>query len=123
MHLRLYECLEVHNLSTWTMIEDMDMSSVPSPVLASQGTPTLTAASLEPGSSPSHTAQLAVPGTAGGSQGAGVGQNAVPTRPGIGAREADGGWCLSWCKEKWWGEIMAVGCGTTGILKVTLSFA
>lgn len=33
-------------------------------------------------------------------------------------READGGWCLSWCKERFWGEILAVSAGTTGTVHV-----
>ena len=32
--------------------------------------------------------------------------------------QADGGWCLSWCKDRYWGEILAVGCGVNGIIKV-----
>ena len=40
-------------------------------------------------------------------------------RPGVGIREADGAWCLSWCKERYWGEILAVGCGVGGIIKVS----
>ncbi|CCM04009.1 uncharacterized protein FIBRA_06166 [Fibroporia radiculosa] len=38
---------------------------------------------------------------------------ATPTQPG-----ADGGWCLSWCKDRYWGEIIAAGCGINGIVKV-----
>lgn len=33
-------------------------------------------------------------------------------------READGGWCLSWCKERYWGEILAASAGTTGTVHV-----
>jgi nucleoporin SEH1 len=36
----------------------------------------------------------------------------------LGNREADGGWCISWCKDRYWGEVIAVGCGTNGIIKV-----
>ncbi|ETW75791.1 hypothetical protein HETIRDRAFT_66253 [Heterobasidion irregulare TC 32-1] len=32
--------------------------------------------------------------------------------------EADGGWSISWCKERYWGEIIATSCGTNGIVKV-----
>ncbi|KAG8903484.1 hypothetical protein FRB99_003227 [Tulasnella sp. 403] len=122
MHLRIYECLEAHNLANWQVIEDLDMSSAPSPLLTSQGTPTLTAVPLEPVGSPSLTAPQAGGGSgAGPATPTGIATNttaAAPTRPGIGAREADGGWCLSWCKEKWWGEVIAVGCGTSGALKI-----
>lgn len=34
-------------------------------------------------------------------------------------READGGWCLSWCKERYWGEILAASAGTTGAVHVS----
>lgn len=36
----------------------------------------------------------------------------------LGNREADGGWCLSWCKERYWGEVIAAGSGTSGVVKV-----
>jgi len=40
----------------------------------------------------------------------------------LGNKEADGGWCLSWCKDKYWGEVIAVGCGTSGVIKVMNTF-
>lgn len=41
-----------------------------------------------------------------------------PNRPGVGNREADGGWCISWCKDRYWGEVIAAGASITGIVKV-----
>jgi hypothetical protein len=38
--------------------------------------------------------------------------------PGKG-NEALGGWTVSWCKEKWWGSILAVSSGHSGIIKVS----
>jgi hypothetical protein len=35
-------------------------------------------------------------------------------------KEADGGWTLSWCKDAYWGQILAVGCGIDGVIKVCL---
>lgn len=32
-----------------------------------------------------------------------------------------GGRCLSWCKEKWWGMVIAVAEGTEGEVKVSLA--
>lgn len=37
---------------------------------------------------------------------------------GLGKKEADGGWCLSWCKDKTYGELCAVTAGATGTVKV-----
>lgn len=32
--------------------------------------------------------------------------------------ESDGGWSLSWCKEAWWGERLAVTAGVNEIIRV-----
>ena len=31
---------------------------------------------------------------------------------------ATGGWGLSWCKERWWGSVLAVFAGTNPVVKV-----
>lgn len=36
-----------------------------------------------------------------------------------GTVESDGGWSLSWCKEAWWGERLAVSSGPSGIIRVS----
>ena len=46
------------------------------------------------------------------------GAASAQSRSGLGNREADGGWCISWCKDRYWGEIIAAGCGTNGLIKV-----
>jgi nucleoporin SEH1 len=46
------------------------------------------------------------------------GSASAQSRSGLGNREADGGWCISWCKDRYWGEIIAAGCGTNGLIKV-----
>ena len=48
-----------------------------------------------------------------------TGSASTQPRSGLGNREADGGWCISWCKERYWGEIIAAGCGTNGLIKVS----
>ena len=100
MYIRIYECRDIHNLADWT-VEEVDSSMLPSPTSTALGTPTSTAVSLEGGTSLSA-----------------INAHTLPSRPGVGNREADGGWCLSWCKEKWWGEVLAAGGGQTGGVKV-----
>jgi len=73
-------------------------------------TPTQTHATLD-GASASLVAQAL-------QQGLQQSTNAATQRAGTGNREADGGWCISWCKDKYWGEVIAAGCGTTGVIKV-----
>lgn len=52
-------------------------------------------------------------------QGLGLGTSAGSgRRQGMGNREADGGWCISWCKDRYWGEVIAVSCGIGGLVKV-----
>jgi nucleoporin SEH1 len=47
-----------------------------------------------------------------------AGSTGSQSRSGFGNREADGGWTISWCKDRYWGEIIAAGCGTNGLIKV-----
>ena len=47
-----------------------------------------------------------------------AGSTSALSRSGLGNREADSGWCISWCKERYWGELIAAGCGTNGLIKV-----
>ncbi|KAG6896297.1 hypothetical protein C0992_009250 [Termitomyces sp. T32_za158] len=39
-------------------------------------------------------------------------------RPGSGSREADGGWCISWCKDRYWGELIAAASGINNVVKI-----
>ncbi|KAL1407410.1 epoxide hydrolase, soluble (sEH) [Vanrija albida] len=45
----------------------------------------------------------------------------APSTPGDGpaaAEAATGGWGISWCKEKWWGSVIAVFSGTSPTAKI-----
>lgn len=115
-HLRIYECLEQPSLSTWQLAEEVDIHSLPSTSSPSSvslafATPTQTSATLE-GASASLVAQALQQSQSQGPF--------VQNRPGLGNREADGGWCISWCKDRYWGEILAAGCGIGGTVKVHL---
>ncbi|KAH8101864.1 WD40 repeat-like protein [Cristinia sonorae] len=115
-HLRIYECLEQPSLATWQLAEEVDVLSLPSSSPTSNSvsqtvtlaTPTQTTSTLD-GASVSLAAQ-ALQQQQQQSQG--------PSRPGLGNREADGGWCISWCKDKYWGEVIAAGCGIDGKIKI-----
>lgn len=78
-------------------------------------TPTQTHATLESAGSSSSlvTGALVAQALQAGLQGQQAGKHNVN-------READGGWCLSWCKDRYWGEVLAVGCGVSGSIKVCL---
>lgn len=109
-YLRIYECLEPASLTTWQLLDEIDVTAL-SPRLQSRmqthsiGTPIQTSLALEGGASASLVAQA----LANQQPGKSVGMN---------NKEADGGWCLSWCKERYWGEVLAVGCGTSGVVHV-----
>ncbi|KAI6045292.1 WD40-repeat-containing domain protein [Pisolithus marmoratus] len=110
-HLRIYECLEQSSLTTWQLSEEVDVTSLPIASRPSShsvafGTPTHTSATLD-GASASLVAQALQQS-----------QPPLQTRGGLGNREADGGWCISWCKERYWGEVIAAGCGISGTIKV-----
>lgn len=103
--------MEQSSLATWQLSEEVDVTSLPSASLPSShsvtfSTPTQTGATLD-GASASLVAQA-------------LQQSQAPLqgRGGLGNREADGGWCISWCKERYWGEVIAAGCGISGTIKV-----
>ncbi|KAJ7074974.1 WD40-repeat-containing domain protein [Mycena belliarum] len=104
-HLRIYECLEQPALTTWQLAEEVDVQALPpSPAAPQIGTPTQTSAVGVSPDAPLLAQAL---------------QQSVGTpRPGLGNREADGGWCLSWCRDRYWGELLAAGAGTSGQVKI-----
>ncbi|KAF9258176.1 WD40 repeat-like protein [Marasmius fiardii PR-910] len=112
--LRIYECLEQPSLTTWQLSEEVDVLSIPSTYSSyhsrahtvALATPTQTHASLD-GAPASLVAQALLQQ-----------QTSTPARPGLGNREADGGWCISWCKDRYWGEVIAAGCGVNGLIKI-----
>ncbi|KAF9458919.1 WD40-repeat-containing domain protein [Collybia nuda] len=117
--LRIYECLEQPSLTTWQLSEELDVLALPNSISPSAhsrnhtvalATPTQTSATYDGAASASLVAQALQQGL----------QPPIPTslRPGHGSREADGGWCISWCKDRYWGEIVATGCGINGIIKI-----
>ncbi|KAJ7889222.1 WD40-repeat-containing domain protein [Mycena leptocephala] len=117
-HLRIYECLEQPSLTTWQLSEEADVQALPlspsaSPFTRAQqtnalATPTQTSSSLDGASAPLIAQALQQ----------GLQQSSSQPRPGLGNREADGGWCISWCKDRYWGEIIAAGSGTSGVIKI-----
>ncbi|KAF7428610.1 hypothetical protein PC9H_007837 [Pleurotus ostreatus] len=124
-HLRIYECVEQPSLTAWHVSEEADVLNLPistTPSFLSRthtgalATPTQTSATLDggAGASASLVAQALQQG---------IQQNLAtgpipPGRSGMGNREADGGWCISWCKDRYWGEVIAAGCGIGGTVKV-----
>ncbi|KAJ4473747.1 WD40 repeat-like protein [Lentinula aciculospora] len=42
----------------------------------------------------------------------------TPEIPTVVNREADSGWSLSWCKDRYWGQLVACVAGPTGVVKI-----
>ncbi|KAF5329175.1 hypothetical protein D9611_013183 [Ephemerocybe angulata] len=123
--LRIYECLEQPTLSSWQLIDEIDIvNAIPGPSpshlsraqTAALATPTQTHATLD-GASASLVAQ-ALQQNLQQQNASGVSGSIPQSRATLGNREADGGWTLSWCKDRYWGEIVAAGAGNNGIIKV-----
>ena len=120
--------MEQPSLTSWQLIEELDvqmMAIASSPGRLSRthtialATPTQTNATLDAASA-SLVSQALQQGLQQQQQQQQQqqGTTVAQPRPGLGNREADGGWCISWCKDRYWGEIIAAGCGTNGIIKV-----
>lgn len=131
--LRVYECVDQSSLTTWQLLLDIDVLNLPTtsstPTFHSSrqhtialSTPTQTTATLDLKTS-NNFADHAQALSQGLAQNAALNNQAAASRHTINNREADGGWCLSWCKDRYWGEILAVGAATSGVIKVIwLSF-
>ncbi|KAH9835285.1 WD40 repeat-like protein [Rhodofomes roseus] len=111
-HLRVYECLEQPSLATWQLLEEVDVTALPSASAPRSIAPTVT---LTTPTQPSATLDGASVSLAAH---AAQQQSQLPSRPGLGYREADGGWCISWCKDRYWGEIIAAASGINGLVKI-----
>lgn len=106
-YLRIYTCLSP-SLDDWQLTNTVSLPSLQS----------------------SHNAKSAptddAPHPAGPTGvGAGLTLTGAPSQSSVNApnpgkgNEALGGWCLSWCKERWWGQILAATSGHSGIIKVS----
>ena len=54
--------------------------------------------------------------------GPGDSEEQPPREPSNPDAQAKGGWGLSWCREKWWGSVIAVFAGTSPLVKVRHAF-
>ncbi|GAA5913339.1 uncharacterized protein JCM6883_003044 [Sporobolomyces salmoneus] len=134
--LRVWECLDPIKANEFTLVQDIDLNSLPShPSTASSGT----SGNVSSGFS---NASSTTPGTAIG--GGNISESSTGTTSGVssnvtgtsssvtsssidgrrvggqsgGTVESDGGWSLSWCREHWWGERLAVSSGVHGIIRL-----
>lgn len=113
-------------LATWNLLEVIEPAALPLNACSSATMPSGPAASgfsayagasaislggATQGSSGSLTS------AAGGSSGSSAGAMARAA----GTIEADGGWSLSWCKETWYGECLAVATGASPVVRVRSS--
>jgi nucleoporin SEH1 len=109
----VYECLEAPALTNWTLVEEADFPALPSTSASHPHTyaaPTPTQITGPPAADASLVANALQQQ-----------QQQSPMQRGAGIREADGGWSVSWCKERYWGEVLATCSGVSGVVKVSLS--
>ncbi|KAH9174724.1 WD40 repeat-like protein [Lactarius sanguifluus] len=109
-HLRVYECPEVPALTNWTLAQEADVPALPSTSTSRPHTyaaPTPTHVSGTPAADASLVANALQQQ-----------QQQPPLQRGAGGREADGGWSVSWCKEQYWGEVLATCSGVSGVVKI-----
>ena len=101
------------------MVEEFDAATISFPLSAGESpnsgaTPTQTHAALSD-TPPAAPSGISLQRSGGASATTAANTNA-PMKP-IGVKEADGAWCVSWLKDKFSGEIIAVSCGTQAVVK------
>lgn len=147
-HLRVWECLDPVALTDWSLIEDIDLTVLTLAPSSSSSLGIAGALGVGAGAAmlggevgvngPGIGGAAAGPGPKsfemGGGPGASPGRvplagsslasssagSAASSFEGrkAGTVESEGGWALSWCKEAWWGERLAVSSGSSGIVRV-----
>ncbi|KAG6875637.1 hypothetical protein C0993_008222, partial [Termitomyces sp. T159_Od127] len=120
--LRIYECLEQPSISIWQLSEELDVQSLSSYKTTSTHTRALTAAIATPTQTNAAldgaNASLVTQALQQNLQQSGTATPQTSMRPGSGNREADGGWCISWCKDRYWGELIAAASGVNSVVKI-----
>ncbi|KAJ9107634.1 hypothetical protein QFC21_001094 [Naganishia friedmannii] len=124
-YVRIYTCLSP-TLSDWQLTTTVSLPSLQFSQAAKSNPNTVSTGGGNDDTSQSH--QASTSGGAGGltltnalspsnSVSSISNNSANAPNPGKG-NEALGGWCLSWCKERWWGQVMAATSGHSGIIKI-----
>ncbi|KAJ9123086.1 hypothetical protein QFC22_001276 [Naganishia vaughanmartiniae] len=124
-YVRIYTCLSP-TLSDWQLTTTVSLPSLQFSQAAKSHTNNVSAGGNDDATQPH---QSSAAGGAGGltltnalsqssnSTSSTSNNSANAPNPGKG-NEALGGWCLSWCKERWWGQVMAATSGHSGIIKI-----
>ncbi|KIK61535.1 hypothetical protein GYMLUDRAFT_42532 [Collybiopsis luxurians FD-317 M1] len=86
--LRVYDCLEQNKLDAWLLAERLEVNPLQQTANNEEGAAVAIASPAPKQNQPA------------------------------GTREADGGWCISWCKERWWGALLACTSGPSGVAKI-----
>ncbi|GAA5847987.1 hypothetical protein JCM3766R1_005931 [Sporobolomyces carnicolor] len=140
--LRVWECLDPIKATEFTLVQDVDLNALPSHPSTSSSISNVTGGTASSGfSNASSTTPGVGTGGAGGGPGvdssvgatSGVSSSATGASSSIngssidgrraggqsgGTVESDGAWTLSWCREHWWGERLAVASGVHGIIRL-----
>ncbi|GAA5836454.1 hypothetical protein JCM11251_007084 [Rhodosporidiobolus azoricus] len=119
-HLRVWECLDPIGGKEWVLVQDIEVASLPlGQCSAASIAGGVALAGLDstssvdtPGAASSATGSVDGQASGSGGQGTAGGMSRG------GTVESDGGWAVSWCKEHWWGERLAVSTGTNGLVRL-----
>ncbi|KAL1744921.1 WD40-repeat-containing domain protein [Schizophyllum fasciatum] len=112
--IRVYECLEQPSLTTWQLCDEIDASSLPPSSAHTRGANTRAIATPTQPHGAHDSAPAPLVTQALNSASLQQAQRA-PAPPNA---EADGGWCVSWCKDRYWGEVLAAAAGTSSAVRI-----
>ncbi|KAI5886661.1 WD40 repeat-like protein [Schizophyllum commune H4-8] len=113
-HIRVYECLEQPSLTTWQLCDDIDASSLPPSSAHTRGANTRAISTPTQSHDKHDSAPAPLVTQALNSANLQQSQKA----PGPSNAEADGGWSVSWCKDRYWGEVLAAAAGTSNTVRI-----
>ena len=112
-------------IASWHLLEHVDLVSLPyTPTASSSANNSSAFSSI--GHAPANASRISLGATTSGISltGSSASQQQQQQSHSSGGKqpfntlEAQGGWALSWCKEAWWGECLAVAGGSIGAVRV-----
>lgn len=104
-------------LAHWSLLHAIDVASLPQTPCTANSTANLSGFSLSSSNTAATSSSFSLPGRQ---------QNttSTPQQPQQKSKsiESHGAWSLSWCKEVWYGECLAVSSGASGVVRVSHRF-
>ncbi|GAA5951320.1 hypothetical protein JCM3765_002443 [Sporobolomyces pararoseus] len=130
--LRIWECIDPIKVNDFNLVQEIDLNLLPLSFPSSSSSTMMTGGggtNYSTSTSGGNSSGVSVVNSNGNTSnenastnGSVTGSSSIDGSRRIGVSqstvESDGGWSLSWCREHWWGETLAVSSGSNGLIRL-----